>query len=469
MKIDSEVIQMEISKILQTSQEVKFGKVLKFILPTYLTSLFNTLYTIIDGIYVSRYVSTNSLAAINTVYPLVNIMTGIALAFATGGSALAAIAVGAGDRKKADSAFSVSIISSILIGSLFSIIVLINLTPVLKFLGATPVTMTDCRIYGFLWLAAAPAVIGKELFTYFIRADGSPRWSFSIALSGGIFNIVLDQLFVAQLNMGIFGAGLATALGLVLSCAIGILYFAIYRKNLRFTIRHLPFTCGIRCMVNGLSECIDQLAIAVTTIVFNRTALMLAGENGIAAVSIIMYLQFLFIGVYFGYSMGISPLLGYALGNHKPEICRKLEQYSYRFFAAAPLMIYGLTYICAPFAVTFFAEKQSLVFNLALSGMRLYGINFLFSGFNIFAAVRLTSYGKGHYSGIITFLRSFALLLVFLIILPHFFGISGMWLAVPAAEAATFGISLLSVKKSVFKVTICMDKNRFSTASQTQR
>lgn len=437
---------METNTILKTVQDVRIRKIIRFILPTYFTSLFNTLYTIFDGIYVSRYVGTDSLAAINTVYPLVNILTGIALAFATGGSALAAISIGAVKKEKADQTFSISMICAIVPGCLFSAAVLSNLTSVLKFLGATPVTMQDCRIYSYLWLTAAPAAIGKELFTYFVRADGSPRWSFSVAFSGGVLNIILDQIFVAQLGMGIWGAGLATVLGLTLSCCIGIYYFAIHKKNLNFTLRGLHLALGVRCMVNGLSECIDQIAIAVTTVVFNRTALSLAGESGIAAVSIIMYLQFLFIGVYFGYSMGISPLFSYALGNNKPEICHKLERYSYCFFAAAPIIMYGLTWSCAPFAVTFFAGSHSAVFELSLSGMRMYGLSFLFSGLNIFAAIRLTAYGKGQYSGIITFLRSFALLLIFLFTLPKHYGINGMWLAVPAAEFITLFVSIFSLR-----------------------
>ena len=437
---------MKTNTIYKTIQDIRFCKVIRFILPTYFTSLFNTLYTIFDGIYVSRYVGTDSLAAINTVYPLVNLLTGIALAFATGGSALAAISIGAGKKENADQTFSVSMICAIVPGCLFSAAVLFNLTPVLKFLGATPVTMQDCRIYSCLWLAAAPAAIGKELFTYFVRADGSPQWSFAVASSGGILNIILDHMFVAQLRMGIRGAGLATVLGLVLSCCIGIFYFAMHKKSLRFTLQNLHPALGMRCMLNGLSECIDQFAIAVTTVVFNRTALALAGENGIAAVSIIMYLQFLFIGVYFGYSMGISPLLSYAMGNNKPEACHKLERYSNSFFAIAPFIMYGLTWICAPFAVTFFAGSHKDVFMLSLSGMRMYGLSFLFSGFNIFAAVRLTAYGKGTYSGIITFLRSFALLLIFLLILPKHYGINGMWLAVPAAEFITLFVSIFSLR-----------------------
>lgn len=150
-----------------------------------------------------------------------------------------------------------------------------------------------------------------------------------------------------------------------------------------------------------------------------------------------MYLQFLFIGVYFGYSMGIAPLLGYAYGNNDLAVCKKLELYSHRFFAFAPILMYALTYISAPPAVSFFAAPKTEVYFMALSGMRLYGIGYLFSGFNIFAATRLTAYGKGHISAVITFLRSFFLLLLFLFLLPVFWGMNGLWLAMPIAEAMT--------------------------------
>ena len=140
-------------------------------------------------------------------------------------------------------------------------------------------------------------------------------------------------------------------------------------------------------MLNGASEFVNQLAIAVTTIVFNRTALSFAGEDGVAAVSIIMYLQFLFIGVYFGFSMGMAPPLSYAYGNRKIRICRKLESYARRFFAVAPIIIYALTYFLTPVAVSCFADTSSPVFPIAVSGMRIYGLGFLFSGINIFAFI----------------------------------------------------------------------------------
>ena len=452
---------MSQSLLFKNAQEVRFGKVLAFIIPTYLTSLFNTLYTIVDGIFVASYVGTDALAAINVAYPIVNVLTGIALLFATGGSALAALSIGAGKKEETDRAFSVSVIGALLIGCLTAILIILNLSPVLWMLGATDVTMENCRIYSMFWLIATPAVLGKELLTYFIRVDGSPSYSFFLALSCGILNIVLDYVFVGRFGMGIWGAALATVLGIVLSCVMGIVYFIrkaySVRKNndfctsnqcvrddcgLRFTAKGLSIWQGVRCMMNGVSEFVNQLAVAITTVVFNRTAMRYAGEDGIAAVSIIMYLQFIFIGVYFGYSMGIAPPLGYAYGDGRHEVCRKLERYSWRFLMAAQVVIYLMTFCLAPLGVSFFADVGSIVYEMAVSGMRIYGLGFLFAGINIFSAVRMMAYGKGHVSGLITFLRSFALLLLFLILLPQYLDLKGIWLAVPAAELLTAGVAL---------------------------
>ena len=399
--------------IFASEKEVRFGKLLKFIIPTYLTSLFNTVYTIIDGIFVSAYVGTNALVAINIVYPIVNVLFGIALAFAAGGSAVVALHIGGGKKDAASRAFSASVIASMLVGGLVALGVLLNLSGILTLLGATPLTMRDCKIYALWWLWGTPLMIGKELFPYFIRVDGSPTYSFATALSGGVLNIVMDYVLVGQMQMGIRGAALATIMGLALSTCMGIYYFLI-----------------------------NQLAVAITTIVFNRTALAFAGEDGVAAVSIIMYLQFLFIGVYSGFSIGIAPPLGWAYGEGKMDVCRRLERYAHRFFAIAPFVIYALTYFLASAGVSCFVERSNAVFPIAVTGMRIYGLGFLFSGINIFASVRMMAYGKGYFSGMITFLRSFALLLLFLTILPQKLGLTGIWLAVPAAEVLTMLVAV---------------------------
>ena len=431
---------MEKTLIFQSVDEIRLKKLLRFIIPTYLTSLFTTVYTIVDGIFVSAYVGTNALAAINVVYPLVNILYGIALAFATGGSALAALHIGGKKNDEASRTFSISMTAAIVIGALVSALILFRLPVILQMLGATSLLMADCKAYIYWWLFGAPIVVGKEMFTYFIRVDGSPTYSFLTALSGGIFNIVFDYIFIGQLHMGITGAALATFLGLLLSFIMGVVYFVTHPNFLHFTFRGLSIKEAFHSMINGTSEFVNQLAIAITTVVFNRSALLFAGEDGVAAVSIIMYLQFLCIGIYFGFSMGLSTPLGYAYGDRNFSVCRVLEKYAYRFFSIAPIILYGCTYLLA--------SPGSTVFDMAVSGLRLYGLGFLFSGINIFAAIRMMTYGKGYISGMITFLRSFALLLLFLTILPRFLELNGIWLAVPGAEILTLIVALWTLRKN---------------------
>lgn len=334
------MIKMNKVLMFASAKEARFGKVLRFVIPVYLTSLFNTLYTIVDGVFVSSYVGTDALAAVNIAYPIVNLLTAIALAFATGGAAKAALLIGGGEEEEAAKAFSASAVFALLLGGLFSLLAALRLDDLLSLLGAGQTTIDDCRIYAVWQLAAAPLIILKDLFVYFIRADGSPLYSFLTALAGGVCNLVLDYLWVARFGWGIQGAAAATALGIFLSCAMGVYYFAKRKKILHITLRGLTVSLGMRCMINGASEFVDQGAIAIVTVVFNRVAMALAGEDGVAAVSIIMYLQFLVIGIYFGFSMGISPPLGYAYGGKKREICEILETYARRFFSAAPIVLY---------------------------------------------------------------------------------------------------------------------------------
>lgn len=426
------------------------GKIFRFILPTYLTSLFTTLYTIIDGIFVSAYVGTDALAAINVVYPIVNLLTGLALMFAVGGSTLAAIALGSRDHNKANGIFSQCVLWSLLLGIGTAGLCWLCLDDVLYFLGATAPTMEYCRTYAVLWLLGVPAVVGKEILAYFVRVDGAPGFSFLISAVGGVTNIVLDALFVGVLNQGIFGAGLATVIGLVLSCLVGIGWFVGRHSVLRVVLQRPRFAVAARCGVNGSSEFVNQLAIAITTIVFNRTALSLVGEDGIAAVSIIMYLQFIFLGVYVGSSMGLSPLLGYAMGQGRLDLCRTLERYAHRFFLIVPPILCALSIFSAPWAVRFFAKNPE-VYALAVGGMRLYSVGYLFAGFNIFTSIRLSSYGLGRWAAIITGSRSCVLLLVFLAVLPRIWGLDGMWIAFPAAEFGTLAVAVYFSKGCTVK------------------
>ena len=391
---------MEKTLIFRSVDEIRLKKLLRFIIPTYLTSLFTTVYTIVDGIFVSAYVGTNALAAINVVYPLVNILYGIALAFATGGSALAALHIGGKKNDEASRTFSVSMAAAIVIGALVSALILFRLPLILQMLGATSLLMEDCKAYIYWWLFGAPIVVGKEMFTYFIRVDGSPTYSFLTALSGGIFNIVFDYIFIGQLHMGITGAALATFLGLLLSFVMGVVYFVTHPNFLHFTFHGLSIKEAFHSMVNGTSEFVNQLAIAITTVVFNRSALLFAGEDGVAAYGTIMYVSFIFVAIFIGYSIGSAPIISYNYGSGNNKELQNMSKKSLSLISIWAVGLFVLAQVISTPLATIFVGYDHDLFLLTRYGFRIYCITFLINGFNIYGSAFFTkqwTYFSNHF------------------------------------------------------------------------
>ena len=424
------------------------GKLLVgFAIPCIISMLVTALYNIVDQVFIGQGIGMLGNAATNIAFPLSTTCTAISLLLGIGCATNYSLHLGAGEKKESEKYAGNGIILMAIMGIFLFLITTIFLTPMLKFFGATPDVLPYAEAYTRITAIGFPFLIANTGMSKLILADGSPNYSMTSMLIGAIVNTILDPVFIFVFKMGMTGAALATFLGLLLSFVMGVVYFVTHPNFLHFTFHGLSIKEAFHSMVNGTSEFVNQLAIAITTVVFNRSALLFAGEDGVAAVSIIMYLQFLCIGIYFGFSMGLSTPLGYAYGDRNFSVCRVLEKYAYRFFAIAPIILYGCTYLLAPIGVRFFASPGSTVFDMAVSGLRLYGLGFLFSGINIFAAIRMMTYGKGYISGMITFLRSFALLLLFLTVLPRFLELNGIWLAVPAAEILTLIVALWTLRK----------------------
>ena len=246
-------------------------------------------------------------------------------------------------------------------------------------------------------------MIGKELFTYFIRVDGSPTYSFVTALSGGILNIVLDYILVGRMQMGIYGAALATILGLVLSFLMGVYYFVRIHKSMSFTLQGLSAKEALHCMVNGASEFVDQLAIAITTIVFNRTALAFAGEDGVAAYGVVMYVAFIFAAIYIGYSMGSAPVISYNYGAENHDELRNIFKKSMIIIGTAGISLVILAEIFTGALTYIFVSYDKGLYDLTVYGMRIYVISFLISGFNMFGSSFFTALNNGFVSALISF------------------------------------------------------------------
>lgn len=412
---------------------------IKFVLPSVLSMVFMALYTVIDGIFVSRYSGPDALAAINIVLPLFSLAGGLGIMAASGGSAIVGIHLGAGERKEANRLFSMVVSSTTLMGCLLSILAFIGFEPLLHILGASERLMPYAKIYGLMIVLALPVFILKVLLEFFMRIDGKPNLSLIMSISGGVINIVLDWLFMAVFHMGIAGAAIATAIGAVVSLGIGIWYF-FTQSTLKFSWVKWDFKHLSGVAFNGSSEMLTELSTGITTFLFNLTALKLAGETGLAALSILLYTHFLLMSAFLGFSSGVAPLISYAHGANDHAVMKKIIARSRKYILVASIIITLFTVVKADLLTRIFISSNSPVYALTFVAIQLFAPTFIFMGINIFSSAKYTALNNGKVSAQIALLRSLIGTLLGLAFLPSLLGLEGLWLVIPFSEMLTFGL-----------------------------
>lgn len=429
------------------SKQLSYKEFLTFVSPAIISMIFISLYTIIDGIIVSQLVGSDALASINIVLPSFNLLFGIGIMFATGGSALIAISLGKNNLKEANNKFSLILITTLIIGIIIAILGVIFNEPLFKILGATDILMPYCKGYGIIILASAPIFILKIIFDYFTRTDGAFKFSLFVSVLGGIINIVLDYILIGNLGFGIAGAAIATFLGALISTIISAFYFLSSKSTLKYVIPKFEFSVIKESAINGSSEMVTELSTAVTTLLFNLSAMQFAGEDGVAAVTILLYAHFLMISTYLGFVSGAAPLISYNYGAKNTKKIKEVHKYSNKFIISSSILVFIICLVFSPAIVTAFVEKGSSVYNLALTGLKLFSITFLFTGLNVYASGLFTAFSNGKISAIISFSRAFVFILIGFLFLPPLLGINGLWLIIPFAELITLFISIYFIKK----------------------
>lgn len=419
------------------AQKINLSSLLKFAFPTIIMMVFMGLYTIIDTIFVSRFVNTNALSAINIVCPVINIIVGISTMLATGSSAIIAKNMGENKYHRANQNFTMIIIVGIIIATIITLSGIIFIDQIIWGLGASERLFGYCKDYLFIIILFTPASFLQILFQSLIITAGKPKLGLILSISAGIINIVFDYLLIVPLNMGIMGSAIATGLGYLSVSLVGIYFFSCGKGTLRFVIPKFNQSVLIRSCTNGASEMVSQLASAITTFLFNLIMMDLAGENGVAAISIIIYSQFLLTAFYIGYSMGIAPIISFNYGADNKVNLKKLFQLSKIFVLSSSLVIFSLAFILGTDIVAIFVHDNINVFSLAKNGFMIFSFSFLFSGFNIFASAFFTALSNGRISALISFSRTFVFILLTLFTLPKLFHTTGVWLAIPIAEMLT--------------------------------
>ena len=428
---------------------------LKYALPTVCMMLFTSIYTMVDGVFVAQFVSVDALSALNIVNPLFSLVMGFGVMLGAGGSAVIAKNIGEGEEQQAFDNLSTLVFFGTILGLVLMVLLLVFMEPILSLLGATEILMPYCKEYcyyivGFL----APWVLELMFSSYFITA-GKPQIGLIATLCSGVFNIVGDYVLIVVVGMGIRGAALATGLATCIPVVIALIYFFNKEHSLHFgRIMNRPRMILKSC-TNGVSEMISNLAAMVITLSYNLIMLRLAGEAGVAAITVILYLEFLFTAGLYGFASGIAPIISYNFGAQNRVRLRRVVRDAYVFIAAASVILYVACMFGNEFLVGIFVAPGTELFAMASGGLRIFATGFLFAGFSLMTSNMFTALSNGGISALISTLRSFVFVLICLILFSTLWGITGVWCAVPVAEVLSLivcGICIAVFYKRYFSL-----------------
>lgn len=436
------------------SQNFNMRKLFRFSLPSMVMMVFLSLYTIVDGMFISQYVNTIALGAVNIVFPIISIFLGISIMIVSGGSAIIGIKLGENKGREASSNFTFFLVAEVGIALVFVVLCNIFLDPIIKALGASDAQMPYCRQYLRVYVSFCPFVFLQSAFQVFFITAGKPTIALLVTVAAGLTNIVLDWFFMSVFKMGITGAAVATVTAHVVAASIGILLFSIKRNWLiKITKFHVSFPLLFRTCLNGSSEMVTNFASAITTFLFNYQCLKFYGENGVAAITVVLYFQFLINAVIFGYSSGVAPLISYKQGNNDPDQVKKIFRISIIFLIVFSILSFIISLLLLRPVAHLFAGDNTELYSIIVNDFIYFAPSFLFMGIAIFASSFFTALENGVLSAVISFLRTLILLSACIILLPLVFNEIGIWISVTVAELVglVVSVAILIANKKRYK------------------
>ena len=438
---------------IQLSEHFTYSKLLRFTFPSIIMMIFTSIYSVIDGLFVSNFAGKTALAAINIIYPFIMAVGALGFMMGTGGSALVGRLLGEGEKEKANKTFSLIVYTTAIAGILLSALAFLLVPTVSRLFGASGQLLDYCILYGRICFLSMPCFMLQNVFQCFFITAEKPRLGLDVVLSAGITNMVLDFLFVAVFGLGLKGAAIATVCGEIIGGLVPILYFA-GRNHSLLRLGRTSFDAGsiLKTCTNGSSELMTELSSSVVTVLYNTQLMRIAGENGVAAYSTIMYVNFIFVAIFLGYSLGSAPIISfhYGAGNH--DELKNMRKKSLRLIAVWGIGMTIISHIFAlPFA-RFFVGYDSELLAMTIHGFRIYAFVYLLNGFNIFGSSFFTALNNGMVSATISFLRTLVFEVICILLLPVFFGIDGIWSAVLVAEALALCVTsfFLITKRSCY-------------------
>lgn len=438
---------------IQLSDHFTYRKLLRFVMPSIIMMIFTSVYGVVDGLFVSNFVGKTAFAAINLIMPFLMGISALGFMVGTGGSAIVAKALGEGKKEKANEYFSMMVWVTLIGGLILALLGFIFLRPIAAALGAEGALLENCISYGrILLISLTPFMLQNVFQSFFVTAE-KPKLGLYAIVAAGISNMILDFLFIAVFHWGLTGAAAATAVSEFVGGVFPVFYFG--RENnslLRLGRLHFDGRILIKACANGSSELMTNLSMSVVNALYNFQLMRFAGEDGVAAYGTIMYVNFIFIAIFIGYSIGSAPIIGYNYGAGNHAELKNMLRMSLSLVCVWGIALALLSQLlAAPLAAVFVGYDKEL-FALTCHGFRIYALTFLVNGFNIFGSSFFTALNNGAVSAIISFLRTLVFQVAALVLLPLLFGIDGIWSAVLVSELMTLilTVTFLIKKKKIY-------------------
>lgn len=425
---------------IQLSDHFTYKKLFRFVLAPICTMLFTSIYGIVDGFFVSNYVGNTAFASLNLVMPYIMMIASVGFMFGSGGNALVSLYLGLGEKQKAEEYFSLIVYTLIGIGVVLAGVSIFLAPDISKLLGASEAMLPYCVLYLRINMIGVVFFMLQNLFQSFLITAEKPKIGFMITLIAGCTNMMLDWILVGICGFGIAGAAWATVTSQIVGGTVPFFYFVFSKSSIlkltstRFEAKVIAKTCG-----NGVSEFLSNVSASIVGFLYNLQLMHYVGENGVSAYGVIMYVSFVFVAIYIGYSMGVAPMIGFNYGAGNKSELKNIFRKSVVILTITNILMFVLAEsLTVPMAKIFVGYNQALN-ELTIRGMRIYSVSFLVMGFNVFASAFFTALNNGKISAILSVTRTLILQLIMIYLLPMLLDVDGLWAVVIAVE----GISLI--------------------------
>lgn len=433
---------------IELNEHFTYMKLIRFTLPSILMMIFTSIYGVVDGFFVSNYVGAEAFASVNLIMPVIIILSAVGFMIGTGGNALVAMTLGQHDEKRANEIFSMLIYILIFLGICLSIAMAVFMPKMARILGATDIMIDDCVIYGRISMVSLTFFMLQTSFQSFMVTAARPHFGLYITIAAGVTNMVLDLVFVGILGFGVAGAAWATVASEIVGGSVPLIYFIIPNKSkLNLVKAGFQFRPLIKVLSNGASEFMTIISSSFVNMLYNLQLMKIAGEKGVASFGVIMYINFIFTGVLFGYAFGSSSIVSYHYGAENYKELRSLFSKSIKIIGIASLISFASAQLFAiPLIKIFFSYSDELI-EMTTHGFRIYSIAYLMIGFNGYASSLFTALNNGRVSATIAFGRTLVFQVASILILPRIFGLAGIFSSIIVAEFLAIMVSMFFINK----------------------